>query len=163
MCFGGSCCILGGAISLTGHFPGAQKCFFFFLYSFFFVSHHQHSTMIMLERSWPALLSFFSFYYYSFSLSLVCLPVLSGTIGNFIWRSPASGSAGLVRPFACPLATRASRHTDSAAPWSGLVWSGYRVMPPWTLPQASVGVDGGLGLGKGLLFFLPLSYGYHLA
>lgn len=30
--FGGSCCILGGALLLTGHFPGAQKCFFFFFF-----------------------------------------------------------------------------------------------------------------------------------
>lgn len=32
--FGGSCCILGGALLLTGHFPGAQKCFFSFFLSF---------------------------------------------------------------------------------------------------------------------------------
>lgn len=166
--FGGSCCILGGALLLTGHFPGAQKCFFILFFIFFlflFISHYQHSTMIMLERSWPALLSFFLFYYYSLFF-LVCLS-LSGTIGNFIWRSPASGFAGLVCPSACPLATHArtytSRHTDSAAPWSGLALAAGQDRPGQATGSCLPGhcrepvwesADGGvLCLGKGLLFF----------
>lgn len=116
--FGGSCCILGGALLLTGRFPGAQKCFLSFL--FYLASSAFHHDHVGTELAGTFVIFSLFLLLFFFFLS-ACL---SGTIGNFVWRSPAFGSAGLVCPSAsaCPLAAHASRHTDSAAP--GLVLSG---------------------------------------
>lgn len=62
-------------LSADGTLPRRSKVFFFyFVFSSSFISHHQHSIMIMLERSWPALLSFpFSIIIFSSSFLPVCL------------------------------------------------------------------------------------------
>jgi hypothetical protein len=112
--------------------------------------------MIMLERSWPALLSFFS-------LSIIILFSLSACPSC---RGPSVISFGdppllalqvlsvrLPVPWLHTHPVTQTMSPPGLALAAGQTRPGYRVMPPWTLPRASVGVDGGLGLGKGLLFF----------